>query len=142
VKPRVVFDSATVVSAVCFPRGKLRWLLEHWRSVESTPLLSHATAAELIRVLAYPKFGLSPEIRYDLLADYIPFCETVEITEHCAVACRDPRDQPFLDLALSGNADIVVTGDFDLLVLAGQTRFVIESPAAYRRRFRTGDESP
>jgi predicted nucleic acid-binding protein len=50
------------------------------------------------------------------------------------VACRDPSDQPFLDLAHSGRAVVLVTGDRDLLRLSGQTRFGIETPAAYRRR--------
>jgi predicted nucleic acid-binding protein len=49
------------------------------------------------------------------------------------VLCRDPKDQAFLDLAENGKADLLVTGDDDLLVLAGQTAFVVESPEAYRR---------
>jgi predicted nucleic acid-binding protein len=44
------------------------------------------------------------------------------------------KDQLFLDLAQSGKADILVTGDDDLLALAGQTVFVIETPEEYRRR--------
>jgi uncharacterized protein len=48
--------------------------------------------------------------------------------------CRDAKDQPFLDLAQSGGADLLVSGDQDLLQLAGQTTFFIESPEAYRRR--------
>lgn len=133
-KPRVVFDSTTVVSALCFPHGRLRWLLEHWRASRCTSLVSRHTAAEITRVLAYPKFRLSPDTRYEFLADYIPYCETVEVTTRCGVVRRDPRDQPFLDLAESGRADIVVTGDSDLLVLQGKTKFVIETPAAYEQR--------
>jgi predicted nucleic acid-binding protein len=37
----------------------------------------------------------------------------------------------FLDLAHSGKADVLVSGDSDLLVLAGQTDFIIETPHAY-----------
>ncbi len=33
------------------------------------------------------------------------------------VACRDPTDDRFLDLAVNGRADVLVTGDLDLLVL-------------------------
>lgn len=133
-KPRVVFDSTTVVSALCFPGGRLHWLREHWRASGCTPLVSRTTAAEIARVLAYPKFGLSPDVRYEFLADYIPWCETVQITKRCIVICREFRDQPFLDLAQSGNADVLVSGDQDLLVLAGQTEFIIEPPGAYRQR--------
>jgi putative PIN family toxin of toxin-antitoxin system len=89
---------------------------------------------ELTRVLTYPKFRLSTEDRRELLADYIPYCEVVEPTERCAAVSRDGKDQPLLDLAHSGHAEVLVTGDHDLLVLAGQTRFQIETPEAYRHR--------
>jgi predicted nucleic acid-binding protein len=46
----------------------------------------------------------------------------------------------FLDLAHCGHADMLVSGDDDLLVLMEQTRFVIESPERYRRRVRGADD--
>jgi putative PIN family toxin of toxin-antitoxin system len=134
VKPRVVFDTNTVVSALLFANGRLAWMRQHWRESGCAPLISRATAAELTRVLAYPKFQLSPDDRLELLSDYLPFCETIELVERCPAVCRDKNDQPFLDLAHSGNADLLVTGDADLLVQAGQTAFLIESPEDYRRR--------
>jgi len=130
----VVFDTTTVVSALVFPNGRLAWLCQHWREGGCMPLISRATAAELTRVLRYPKFRLSMEDARELLGDYLPHCEVVEPTGKCAVACKDTDDQPFLDLAESGNADLLVSGDQDLLMLAGQTSFQIESPEAYRRR--------
>ncbi|MGB8535445.1 MAG: hypothetical protein WCD57_03455 [Acidobacteriaceae bacterium] len=45
-----------------------------------------------------------------------------------------PGCQPFLDLALSGRADFLISGDRDLLALAGSTGFLIETPEAYRIR--------
>ena len=131
---RVVFDTNTVVSALLFPNGSLAWLRLHWREGDCIPLLSRATAAELDRVLTYPKFRLTPADRYELLADYLPFCQIVELTKRCASVCRDPKDQPFLDLAQSGKADLLITGDRDLLVLADQTNFLIETPDAYHRK--------
>ena len=130
---RAVFDTNTVVSALLFSNGRLAWLRSHWREGGSVPLISRATAAELTRVLGYPKFRLSPEDRLELLGDYLPYCETVEPAERCPAVCRDANDQPLLDLAQSGKADLLVTGDEDLLALAGQTTFLIETPEAYRR---------
>jgi uncharacterized protein len=132
--PRVVFDTTTVVSALLFANGRLAWLRQHWRDGGSTPLISRVTAAELTRVLGYPKFQLSQDDRRELLADYLPYCEVIELTEECVSVCRDENDQPFLDLAQSGKADLLVSGDQDLLALAGQTTFLIETPEAYRRR--------
>jgi uncharacterized protein len=59
----------------------------------------------------------------------------IEQTEKCSTVCRDAKDQPFLDLAQSGKADLLISGDQDLLTLVGQTTFLIESAEAYRRRF-------
>jgi putative PIN family toxin of toxin-antitoxin system len=91
-----------------------------------------------MRVLAYSKFRLSVERCLELQGDYLPYCETIDATERCPVRCRDAKDQSFLDLAQSGNADFLVTGDEDLLALVGQTAFLIESPEDYRRRITGG----
>jgi putative PIN family toxin of toxin-antitoxin system len=134
VSRRVVFDTTTVVSALVFAKGRLAWLCQHWREGECVPLISRVTAAELTRVLRYPKFELSTDDARELLAAYLPYCEVIELEERCALVCRDTNDQPFLDLAHSGRADVLVSGDQDLLTLAGQTTFLIETPEAYRRR--------
>ena len=131
-KQRVVFDTTTVVSALIFRESRLSWLRRHWREKVCVPTLSRETAAELTRVLAYPKFHLSLEDRHELLAEYLPYCKVVEVMKRCPATCRDPKDQPFLDLAQSGKAEVLVSGDRDLLVLAGQTTFKIQSPEAYR----------
>jgi putative PIN family toxin of toxin-antitoxin system len=136
---RVVFDTNVVLSALLFPNGRLAWLREHWREGGAVPLISSATARELARVLAYPKFRLSEQYSIELLALYLPYCESVDLeslgaAEKCPIACRDAKDQPFLDLAQAGKAHVLVSGDEDLLALAGQTEFVVESPEDYRRR--------
>lgn len=131
---RVVFDTNVILSALLFPAGHLAWLRAHWREGGALPLISPATARELTRVLGYPKFRLSTQYRMELLAIYLPYCESFDPAEKCPIECRDPKDQPLLDLAQSGRADFLVTGDEDLLALAGQTAFLIETPEAYRRR--------
>lgn len=98
------------------------------------PLISTPTVAELTRVLAYPKFHLSVDDRRELLAEYLPFCEVITVTRKCRIVCRDIKDQPFLDLAQSGRAELLISGDRDLLALAGKTPFGIEAPEAYRVR--------
>ncbi len=130
----MVFDTTTVVSALLFANGRLAWLRQHWRECACVPLVSRATAAELTRVLRYAKFRLRSEDARELLADYLPHCEVIDRVERCTTVCRDANDQPFLDLAQSGSADLLVSGDHDLLTLTGQTTFLIETPDAYRRR--------
>ena len=136
---KVVLDTNTVVSALLFSQGRLTWVRDLWIAGHITPLCSQATLAELTRVLAYPKFELhDAEIR-DLLDDYLVFVETVALAEAASqqelAQCRDPDDQIFLDLAHSGRADVLVTGDSDLLSLAEQAPFAIEIPAKFKKRF-------
>jgi putative PIN family toxin of toxin-antitoxin system len=136
VNPRVVFDTNTVLSALLFPRGRLAWLRWHWRDGECVPLISKSSAAELHRVLLYPKFSLDSDVRLELIGEYLPYCEIVEVAQKCNQRSRDPYDQPFLDLAFCGGAEVLVTGDDDLLVLAESTPFKIKSPEDYRAGLR------
>jgi putative PIN family toxin of toxin-antitoxin system len=132
--PRTVFDTSVVISALLFRKGQLAWLLGHWRDGGCKPLIVRETAAELTTVLRYAKFHLSTDLFHEALAAYLPYCDIVEITRPCPIRCRDKKDQPFLDLAHGAKADSLVSGDRDLLALAGRTKFAIETPEEYRRR--------
>lgn len=125
--PRVVLDTNLVLSALVFTGGPTARLRQAWQQGRCLPLVSTATVQELMRVLAYPKFRLSHAEQAELLADYLPHAEVVAVpTPPPAVpACRDPHDLPFLHLALAGSAQALVTGDKDLLALAGQLPFPI-----------------
>ena len=120
--PRVVIDTNLVLSSLVFAQGRLSPLRHAWQSAHCQPLLSSVTAAELIRVLAYPKFKLSADAQQEMLADYLPYCTTVRMPDKLPVTldCRDKFDLPFLQLAVVGKADYLVSGDQDLLSLAGQ----------------------
>ena len=121
--PRLVLDTNVVVSALLFRAGSLAWLRQAWQ-------------AEAIRALATPKFRLSDTERDDLLADYLPWCETVTVSAPpIAPDCRDSRDRPFLELAVVGGADALVTGDRDLLALAGHFAVAIVTPAEFKDGF-------
>lgn len=50
------------------------------------------------------------------------------------VECRDPDDQVFIELAIASGADVVVSGDADLLVLAGRVGVSILTAAEFRGR--------
>ncbi len=120
--PRVVLDTNVVLSALVFAQGRLSMLRQVWQNARCRPLLSHATAAELVRALAYPKFRLSAEDQQELIADYLPYCTSVRMPDRPPKTppCRDPFDVPFLQLAVAGEADYLVTGDRDLLAIAGE----------------------
>lgn len=120
--PCVVIDTNLVLSALVFAQGRPATLRHAWQGERCRPLVSRVTATELIRVLAYPKFKLTPDEQQELLADYLPWCITVRIPNPLPETpeCRDPFDLPFLQLAVAGKADYLVSGGQDLLSLAGQ----------------------
>lgn len=118
--PRVVLDTNVVLSALIFAQGRLTKLRHAWQRSRCRPLASKTTAAELMRALAYPKFALTADEQRELLADYLPYCVAVTIPNKPprTPTCRDPFDVPFLQLAIAGRADYLVTGDRDILELA------------------------
>ena len=79
---------------------------------------SEETLSELDEVIIRPYFGryLSLQGRRLFLALMLQSPELVQVT-HSFTACRDPRDDKFLELAFSGHATHIVTGDRDLLDL-------------------------
>ncbi len=136
---RLVLDTNVLLSALLFPTGSLSWLRHAWQSQAIRPLASRDTTAELLRVLHYPKFRLNGDEREDLLSDYLPWCETVIVSQPPAVPeCRDPSDRPFLELALAGQADALVTGGGDLLALASVFSVPVLTPNATSDRLRHG----
>ncbi|WP_372023177.1 putative toxin-antitoxin system toxin component, PIN family (plasmid) [Tistrella mobilis] len=134
--PRLVLDTNVLVSALLFRSASLAWLRTAWQSGSIRPLASRETVSELLRVLTYPKFGLTVADREDLLADYLPWCETVliPVPPPAVPDCRDPFDQPFLVLALAGHATALLTGDRDLLVLADDVPIPILTAADMKTR--------
>jgi len=131
---RVVFDTNVVVSALVFG-GRLSWLRAAWRGGVVTPLVCRETAAELLRVVAYPKFRLAPAEREALLEDYLPYAEALALpaqTPELSAACRDRDDAVFIILALVAGADALVTGDADLKALRGMLPVPIMSASEFR----------
>jgi putative PIN family toxin of toxin-antitoxin system len=134
--PRIVLDTNVVLSALVFAHGRLAAVRNGWHKGVCIPLVSRATAAELVRALAYPKFKLTSEEQRELLADYLPYCTTVRMPAKPpkTPACRDPADVPFLQLALAGKAEHLVTGDRDLLALANRFSCAIMKPEAWLQK--------
>jgi putative PIN family toxin of toxin-antitoxin system len=119
---RVVLDTNVVLSALVFGGAAAGQVRQAWQQGALLPLASTATVQELVRVLAYPKFRLSGEEQQELLADYLPHTETVRIPQPPPLvpACRDVFDAPFMLLALAGKAQVLVSGDRDLLAIAAE----------------------
>ena len=92
--------------------------------------------AELLGVLSREKFRKYIPITevMDYAEWYMAISEFVVITES-VTACRDPKDDKFLSLAISGRADCVVADDSDLLDMSSHNGTRIYSPADFIRLF-------
>jgi uncharacterized protein len=114
---RIVLDTSVAISAAMLPRSVPRLAFDVALD-RGRLLVSVATITELDEVFRRPKFNkyVTEELRLEFLAALIRAAELVEVT--VAISdCRDPNDNKFLDLAISGHASHLVSGDDDLLVL-------------------------
>ena len=133
-RERVVLDTNALVSRLLLPESPPGRAVR--RAVdESDVLMSAATLAELADVLSRPKFDryVTIEERQGFLRRLGEIAELVEIVSPVR-ACRDPRDDKFPEVAVSGGADFIVTGDADLLALDPFGGIAILTPAAYLAR--------
>lgn len=129
--PRCVFDTNTVVSALLFPRSVPRQALSRALHV-GTLLMSQAVSEELDDVLSRPRFEryVTRQERAAFLRDLLRMAISVPITEPVR-ACRDPKDDKILELAVNGNAGYIVTGDDDLLAMNPFRGTAIVRPAEF-----------
>lgn len=114
---RFVFDTNTIISAALFSQTTPRQALDKALSTGSL-LVSETTILELMMVFLRAKFDryLSREKRELFLTEFLRQTILIDISERI-VACRDPKDDTFLEVAVNGRASALVTGDDDLLIL-------------------------
>lgn len=131
---RVVLDTNVLISGALSATSKPAFALEH--AIRNGQLLaSSATLRELMEKLLSPKFDayVSRDRRDALLLRLAPLVEIVEIVQTIQ-ASRDPKDDKFLEVAVNGRADVLVTGDGDLLELHPFRGIAILTPATYLGR--------
>ncbi|HEX3883833.1 MAG TPA: putative toxin-antitoxin system toxin component, PIN family [Stellaceae bacterium] len=129
---RLVFDTNVFVSAA-LKDGSTPAAAVRIAESEHTLLKSTETERQLFDVLARPRFApLIPEAAARRFASLIARAEIVTINERISV-CRDPTDDKFLELAVNGSADLIVSGDSDLLILDPFREIGIVTPAQFVR---------
>ncbi|MBW4605901.1 MAG: putative toxin-antitoxin system toxin component, PIN family [Hassallia sp. WJT32-NPBG1] len=114
---RFVFDTNVLISAFLFSQSKPRQALDQ-AIVIGVIVLSNSVLSELEEVLYRPKFDryLTKERRQEFLENLTENAQFIDVTE-LINECRDPKDNKYLELALNCQAECIVTGDDDLLVL-------------------------
>lgn len=131
VRPRLVADTNALVSRLLVPTSIPARAVR--KAVDKGQLLaSDATLEELANVLSRAKFDsyVTATERQVFLRKLIAIVEIVPIVQTIR-ACRDPRDDKLLEVAVNGDASAIVTGDRDLLVLHPFRGIAILTPADY-----------
>jgi putative PIN family toxin of toxin-antitoxin system len=133
---RVVIDTNVVLSGLIKPDSVPGQVLRAWRDGSFRLVLSEFLIEEIAETLARPKIqALVPWSKAKIdrfVIEWRAFCEVVELANPTMKYPRAPDDVPVLATLIASGADLLVTGDRDLLALREQ--YSIEAPAQFIRR--------
>jgi len=116
-KVRYVLDINVIISSLLFEGSKpdlaIRYALQNGNILYSLELIE-----EIDEVLSRRKFRkyITDAEREEFLDGFVDRGILIEVVD-IVNECRDPKDDKILELALSGKADLIISGDKDLLVL-------------------------
>ena len=132
---RCVFDTNIIISAALFENSKPAQALNKAFDEEEV-LVSKATEKELEEVFFRRKFDpyTTVEERTEFLNYFFLQTIRIDVTEPITL-CRDPKDNMILEVATSGQADVIITGDKDLLDLNPFEGILILSPTGFIESF-------
>lgn len=127
---RTVLDTSVLVSAAfareTAPRRAVRWAADN-----AVVLKSAETEQEFFRTIGRPKFAnLIDPLFLKVIGSLFDRSELIVVTRPVKV-CRDPDDDKFLSLAVNGKANVLVTGDSDLVDLHPFQEISILRPAEF-----------
>ena len=132
---RVVLDTNVFISAVL--GGRLGVIIDEWKAGKFTLIVTDAIAREYLDVINRPKFKI-PQTEIIAATDYLlQTAEFVTPQEEIQVIVADLTDNKFLEAAVAGRVNFIVSGDNHLLELASFR----EIPIVTAREFITWLES-
>jgi putative PIN family toxin of toxin-antitoxin system len=141
---RVVLDANVLVSSLLSAAGTPARILDAWRDERFQLLMSDAILDEMGRVLRYPKIAkrhlwTETEIERFLRTLSILAIKTPGSLTVNAIA-EDPSDNRYLECAVEGSADVIVSGDRDLLALQSYEGIAIVQPSAFLAYLASRDQ--
>ncbi len=127
---RVVLDTNVLISAIFFS-GTPAKILKHWRKGNFTAVISKPIIFEYTRVAEeigakFPQIDISHILELFFLNSEIVDTGDLRIT-----ACDDPNDNKFIECAIAGRCEIIVSGDKHLLKLATYQGIEILTPRKF-----------
>lgn len=129
--PKVVIDTNVIVSALLF-KGDSNKIIALYQERKIIFLISKDILQEYIKVLSYPKFNLNQEeIKYLIKEEILSFTNPVKVTTNLNIIKDDPDDNKFLECAVAGKADFIISGDNHLLNIEEYEKIKILKTASF-----------
>ncbi len=130
---RYVIDTNTFISAVLLPESVARQAVDK-AIMSGEVLVSEAIIAEVMQIITRPKFDryISYESRRLVLSLLLQHTTLIHVSTQIT-DCRDPKDNKFLEVAVTGGADAIISGDNDLLSLHPYRGISIYTPGVFLR---------
>ena len=135
---RLVIDSNVWIAALISPAGTARQLVDAVLDNDIDILMSEETFAELVSRLDRPKFDRyrEPEAWNLFLSELVELALWLEDAGTATDISRDADDDKFLALAVTGQADAIISGDSDLLELVTHDGIPVLTPAQFLQHLR------
>lgn len=131
---RVVIDTNILISAVIRPLGTVGLVLRHLRDGHYKLLYSEPILTEIVDVLNRPtirnKYGVT-QADIETIVGLVLLRGEVIIPKRRITICRDPKDNMILEAAADGFADMIISGDQDLLSIGDFEGIAILTPAEF-----------
>ena len=131
-KKKAVLDTNVFVSIL--KKGRLRKILDFWLDEKLDLVISDAIIREIFIVLNRPKFNFSFN-EIEELGDLIFEKALICIPQQKLKICSDPDDNKFIECAVEGKADYIVTGDHHLLEIKKFQKIAVVSPSEFIKQF-------
>ena len=133
---KVVLDTNVLLSGLMFPEGAPGRVVAAWRQARFELVISVPQLAEIGRALAYPKIrrllGWDDQRIEQFIRQLYIRAQIVDLDGISVEVPADPDDVPIQAALVAAKADVLVTGDGDLLAL--RERHAIQTPAEFVRR--------
>lgn len=132
---RAVLDTNVLVSGLISAHGPPRHVIDAWLAGKYVLVISTYLVQEMMHVLSYPRIQarlrLSAEERDAILAALLAHAEVTPGQLALPGVTRDPKDDAVVACAVEGSADLIVSGDQDLLALGDYRGIRVVTPAQF-----------
>ena len=132
---RVVLDANVLVSGVIASSSPPAEILDAWRQERFQPVVSPAIVEEIDRVLRYPRVARYHKWREPQIVTFLEDLSHLAVLTHgklnLSVIDADPSDNRYIECAVEGEAQYIVSGDQHLLELTEYQDIRIVSPRAF-----------